>query len=62
MADKEIFDAILAEFKGIKTAVSEIKTQQEDDHLILKVLEHNSNLNKAEYNKMNSTSSHMQAI
>lgn len=60
MADKEILDVILAELKGIKTTVSEIKTQQEEDHLILKALEHNSNVNKAEHDKMNNTSSHMQ--
>jgi len=60
MADKEVLDAILAELKGIKTTVSEIKTQQEEDHLILKALEHNSNVNKAEHDKMDNASSHMQ--
>ncbi len=60
MADKEVLDAILVELKGIKTTVSEIKTQQEEDHLILKALEHNSNVNKAEHDKMDNASSHMQ--
>ena len=59
MADKEVLDAILAELKGIKNAVSEIKTQQEEDHLILKALEHNSNVNKAEHDKMNNDIVHI---
>ena len=52
IADKEILNAILAELNRIKTTVSEIKTQQENDHLNLKVLEHNSNVNKAEYDNL----------
>ena len=60
MADKEVLDAILAELKGIKTTVSEIKTQQEEDHLILKALEHNSNINSAEHDKMSNDISHIQ--
>ena len=60
MADKEILEVILAKLTGIETKVSEIKVQQEEDHLILKALEHNSNVNKAEHDKMDNTISHMQ--
>ena len=60
MADKEILEVILAKLTGIETNVSEIKVQQEEDHLILKALEHNSNVNKAEHDKMDNTISHMQ--
>ena len=62
MADKEILEVILAKLTGIETNVSEIKVQQEEDHLILKALEHNSNVNKAEHDKMDNTISHSKVI
>ena len=58
MTDKELetlgklFDEklkpVFTKLTGLETAVREIKVQQEEDHQILKNLEHNSNVNKAE--------------
>jgi len=45
---------------GIETTVRGIKVQQEEDHLILKALEHNSNINSAEHDKMSNDISHIQ--
>ena len=45
MIDRELLEKILAK-------VDRIDTQQQEDHQILKNLEHNSNVNKAEHDKM----------
>ena len=37
---------------SIENEVKWIKTQQQEDHLILKALKHNSEVNKAEHDKM----------
>ena len=45
MTDRELLEKILAK-------ADRIDTQQQEDHQILKNLEHNSNVNKAEHDKM----------
>jgi hypothetical protein len=59
MTDRELMEAILTKITGIETKVDGIDNkvkgiivQQEEDHAILKALEHNSNVNKAEHDKM----------
>ncbi|HEY8889630.1 MAG TPA: hypothetical protein VIM70_05210 [Clostridium sp.] len=70
MTDKEletlgnIFDEklkpVFAKLNGLETTVRGIKVQQEEDHLILKALEHNSNINSADHDKMSNDISHIQ--
>ena len=59
VTDRELMEAMFAKIVGIETKVDGIDikvkgmvVQQEEDHAILKALEHNSNVNKAEHDKM----------
>ena len=49
---KDEVDSVKDEVSSIKDEVKLIKTQQQEDHLILKALMHNSEVNKAEHDKM----------
>jgi hypothetical protein len=42
MTDRELMEAMLKKITGMET-------QQQEDHAILKALEHNSSVNKAEH-------------
>jgi len=53
MTDRELLESILNEVK-------EIKTQQNEDHLILKALEHKAEINKSEHDKMINDSAHIE--
>lgn len=73
MSDIELLENILNEVKGMKTEISgmkteisgmkteitSIKTLQQEDHLILKALEHSSEVNKAEHDKLNNDIAHI---
>ncbi|MEA4963321.1 hypothetical protein [Lutispora sp.] len=66
MADESLLVKILEEIKlmrndisdlktdvtELKMDVSELKSRQQEDHQILKALEHKADVNKAEYDKM----------
>lgn len=53
MTDRELMENILNEIKSIKT-------QQQEDHLILKALEHSSEVYKAEHDKMFNSIAHIE--
>lgn len=53
MTDRELLESILSEVKAIKTL-------QEEDHLILKALEHSAQVNKAEHDKIINDISYLQ--
>jgi len=46
--DKEILEIL----KSMQRDIIEIKEQQQEDHSILKAIEHKSEVNKAEHDKM----------
>lgn len=48
------------EMSSIKEEVKWIKEQQKEDHSILKALMHNSEINKAEHDKMSNDIAHIQ--
>jgi acyl-CoA reductase-like NAD-dependent aldehyde dehydrogenase len=54
MNDRELMEAILKKF-------TEMETQQQEDHAILKSLEHNSSVDKAEHDNMSNTISHIES-
>ncbi|MBS3971041.1 MAG: hypothetical protein KGZ94_13120, partial [Clostridia bacterium] len=45
-------EAVDNEIKFVKNDLELIKTQQKEDHLILKALEHKADINKAEHDQM----------
>lgn len=53
MSDRELLEKILLQ-------VNVISTQQKEDHLILKALEHSAEVNKAEHDSMQNNISHIQ--
>jgi len=53
MTDRELMESMLKKITGMET-------QQQEDHDILKALEHNSNVNKAEHDNMSNTISHIE--
>jgi hypothetical protein len=53
MTDRELMEVMLKKITGMET-------QQQEDHAILKVLEHNSSVNKAEHDNMSNTISHIE--
>jgi len=53
MTDKELMEAMLKKITGMET-------QQQEDHAILKALEHNSSVNKAEHDNMSNTILHIE--
>jgi len=53
MTDRELMEAMFEKITGMDT-------QQQEDHAILKALEHNSNVNKAEYDNISNAISHIE--
>ena len=53
--DKEVLEIL----KRLETKVDEIQTQQQEDHQILKALEHKAEVNKAEQDKMSNDITHI---
>ncbi|WP_352404348.1 hypothetical protein [Sporanaerobacter acetigenes] len=49
-----------AEMKSLREEVKSIRVQQQEDHLILKALEHSAQVNKAEHDKMANDIAHIQ--
>lgn len=50
---------IRGEVKTIDESVKSIEKQQQEDHLILKALEHSARINKAEHDKMDNDIAHI---
>jgi hypothetical protein len=53
MTDRELLENILNEVKSIKI-------QQQEDHLVLKAVEHKADINKAEHDKMFNDIAHIE--
>jgi len=53
MTDRELMEAMFEKITGMET-------QQQEDNAILKALEHNSSVNKAEHHNMVNTISHIE--
>ena len=53
MNDRELLENILTEIKAVKI-------QQQEDHLILKALEHKADINKAEHDNMSNNIAHIE--
>jgi len=53
MTDRELMEAMFEKITGMDT-------QQQEDHAILKALEHNSNVNKAEHDNISNAISHIE--
>jgi chromosome segregation ATPase len=51
---------VLEQLKGIKGDINELKSQVKENTAILKALEHSSEVNKAERDKMENDIAHMQ--
>jgi hypothetical protein len=51
--------AVLEILKRLETKVDEIQTQQQEDHQILKALEHKAEVNKAEHDNMANDINHI---
>lgn len=64
MTDREfmekMFNKMESRFDAIETKIDGIITQQEEDHIILKALEHKSEINKSEHDNMFNTIAHME--
>ncbi|MBW4828453.1 MAG: hypothetical protein KZY61_10800 [Clostridiaceae bacterium] len=57
---KDEMTSMKGEMSLIKEEVKWIKEQQKEDHSILKALMHNSEINKAEHDKMSNDIAHIQ--
>ncbi|MCB2290745.1 hypothetical protein LGK97_13340 [Clostridium sp. CS001] len=53
--DKEVLEIL----KRLETKVDEIQVQQQEDHQILKALEHKAEVNKVEHDKMANDITHI---
>lgn len=60
MTDRELLETILGKVNGIELKINRFETQQQEDHNILKNLENNSNVNKAEYDNMFNKIAHVE--
>ena len=60
MTDRELLETILGKVNGIELKINSVETQQQEDHNILKNLEHNSNVNKAEHDNMFNKIAHIE--
>lgn len=56
------FKLILNELKSINTSLDKIETRQEEDHEILKALEHSGEVAKAERDNMTHDIAHIKGI
>lgn len=56
---KAIRELLKEELEPIKNNVKTIKVQQEEDHKILKALEHSSEVSKAERDRLNNDIAHI---
>ena len=52
--------SVREEVKSHSTELKSIRVQQQEDHLILKALEHSAQVNKAEHDKMANDIAHIQ--
>ena len=67
VTDRELLEVILSELKSVKdevklnsTEIKSVRMQQQEDHLILKALEHSAQVNKAEHDSMMNDIAHIQ--
>ncbi|QIB27560.1 hypothetical protein [Caloranaerobacter azorensis] len=56
---KDGFDNMKVDIDSMKGDIKSIKTLQEEDHLILKALEHKAEINKAEHDKIINNLAHL---
>lgn len=57
---KDDMTSMKGEMASVKDEIKWIKEQQKEDHSILKALMHNSEINKAEHDKMSNDIAHIQ--